>query len=107
MGAAGALAFTAVRARATGSLQFVAGDAVVVELTKARVASRSASSAPKNSVKPTTTPVIDAQSKNSVAGKAVHRCHFRQKAVLKNHSRGKCRPRGRRADRCCRKETRA
>jgi hypothetical protein len=33
------------------------------------------------------TPVVDAHNKNSVAGKAIHRCHLRQNAVLKTISR--------------------
>src|SRR4051812_5025991 len=79
-----------------GSVHADGADADVTGLTRLRVASRSASSAPKNSVKARTNPVIEANSRNSVAGKAIQRCHFLQKAVFSamKGSVGASRPEG-------------
>src|SRR3954462_13351353 len=83
MGAFGDFAFTAASAFPTGSPQAVAGDDTDTGLTRSRVFSRSASAAPKNSVNARIIPVTETQSRKRVAGKAIQRCHLRQKAVLR------------------------
>src|SRR6266404_828504 len=64
----------------SGSVHDAAAERIVTGLTKARVASRKASSSPKNSVKATRTPVTAAKRRKSAAGKPIHRCHLRKKA---------------------------
>jgi hypothetical protein len=72
--------FAAARARAIGSCQLAPGESVLTGLTRSRVASRSASSSPKNSVIATMTPVIAAKRRNAAARNAIYWCHLRQNA---------------------------
>src|SRR4249919_1740404 len=86
MGAPPADADTVVSARASGSDQSFGGEASVTGLTRSRVASRKASSAPKNSVKAKMAPVHDAKSRKRDAGKPIQRCHLRQNCRVTERS---------------------
>src|SRR5262245_3385716 len=80
MGADPVLAATVASAAPIGPDQSFAGDVVVTGLTRRRIASRNASSSPKNSVKARINPVVAANSRNKDAGNPIHRCHLRQNA---------------------------
>ena len=82
IGAPGARCCAAAIALAIDSDHAVDGDDVETGLVRSRVASRKASSAPKNSVVATRKPVVAANNKNSAAGKPIQRCHRRHHAVF-------------------------
>src|SRR4051812_36274739 len=81
MGTSPAAARTDARAFATPALQLSDGLAAVTGLTRSRVASRRASSSPKNSVTATATPVKAAQARKMEAGQPIQRCQRRQNAT--------------------------
>src|SRR4051794_22732968 len=90
IGAPLAVAARVLTARARGSDQSAAGELIDTGLTRSRVASRSASSAPKNSVNARMAPVHDAKRRKIAAGNPIHRCHFRQNNRVTQRSPGKC-----------------
>lgn len=69
-------------ALASGSVHASGADDVDTGLTRSRVASRRASASPKNSLKATSMPVIEANNRKAAAGKPIHRCHLRHHAVF-------------------------
>src|SRR5262245_1073697 len=82
MGAPAARAWTVTIAFANGSANALCGDDVDTGLTRSRVASRSASASPKNSLHATRKPVTAANRRTRSSGNPIHLCDLRKDAVF-------------------------